>query len=123
MGIFYLSKKIQFLPVIHGSACFTHIIRDRLLSSSTDCLAVGLPPEFQTTVNEGINHLPLITLCSQKESSGSYNYVPVDPCQPVIMGLRIASQEGIPRIFIDYSCDDYEPRNKTLHLVDVSMLW
>jgi len=110
MRIFYLSKKIQFLPVIHGSASFTRIIRDRLLSSSTDCLAVGLPPEFQTTVNEGINHLPLITLCSQKESSGSYNYVPIDPCQPVIMGLRIASQEGIPRMFIDYSCDDYEPR-------------
>ena len=110
MGIFYLSKKIRFLPVIHGSASFTRIIRDRLLSSPTDCLAVGLPPEFQTTVNEGINHLPLITLCSQKESSGSYNYVPIDPCQPVIMGLRIASQEGIPRKFIDYSCDDYEPR-------------
>lgn len=110
MGIFYLSKKIQFLPVIHGSACFTHIIRDRLLSSSTDCLAVGLPPEFQTAVEDGINRLPQITLCSQKESSGSYNYVPIDPCQPVIMGLRIASQEGIPRKFIDYSCDIYEPR-------------
>ena len=110
MGIFYLSKKIRFLPVIHGSASFTRIIRDRLLSSPTDCLAVGLPPEFQTTVNEGINHLPLITLCSQKESSGSYNYVPIDPCQPLIMGLRIASQEGIPRRYIDYSCDNYEPR-------------
>lgn len=110
MGIFYLSKKIRFLPVIHGSASFTRIIRDRLLSSPTDCLAVGLPPEFQTTVNEGINHLPLITLCSQKESSGSYNYVPIDPCQPLIMGLRIASQEGIPRKYIDYSCDNYEPR-------------
>ena len=103
MGIFYLSEKIRFLPVIHGSANFTRIIKDRLLSSSTDCLAVGLPPEFQTTVEDGINRLPQITLCSQKESSGSYNYVPIDPCQPVIMGLRIASQEGIPKKFIDYS--------------------
>ena len=110
MGIFYLSKKIQFLPVIHGSANFTRIIKDRLLSSSTDCLAVGLPSEFQTTVEDGINHLPLITLCSQKESSGSFNYVPIDPCQPLIMGLRIASQEGIHRKYVDFSCDNYEPR-------------
>ncbi|MCH2391378.1 MAG: hypothetical protein MK238_02475 [Nitrospinales bacterium] len=110
MGIFYLSEKIRFLPVIHGSANFTRIIKDRLLSSSTDCLAVGLPPEFQTTVEDGINHLPLITLCSQKESSGSFNYVPIDPCQPLIMGLRIASQEGIHRKYIDFSCDNYEPR-------------
>ena len=110
MGIFYLSEKIRFLPVIHGSANFTRIIKDRLLSSSTDCLAVGLPPEFQTTVEDGINHLPLITLCTQKESSGSFNYVPIDPCQPLIMGLRIASQEGIHRKYIDFSCDNYEPR-------------
>ena len=110
MGIFYLSEKIRFLPVIHGSANFTRIIKDRLLSSSTDCLAVGLPPEFQTTVEDGINHLPLITLCSQKESSGSFNYIPIDPCQPLIMGLRIASQEGIHRKYIDFSCDNYEPR-------------
>jgi len=110
MGIFYLSEKIRFLPVIHGSANFTRIIKDRLLSSSTDCLAVGLPPEFQTTVEDGINHLPLITLCSQKEPSGSFNYVPIDPCQPLIMGLRIASQEGIHRKYIDFSCDNYEPR-------------
>ena len=110
MGIFYLSEKIRFLPVIHGSANFTRIIKDRLLSSSTDCLAVGLPSEFQTTVEDGINHLPLITLCSQKESSGSFNYVPIDPCQPLIMGLRIASQEGIHRKYVDFSCDNYEPR-------------
>ena len=110
MEIFYLSKKIQFLPVIHGSANFTQIIRDRLLASSTDCLAVALPPEFQAKVEDGINHLPIITLCSQKESSGSYNYIPIDPCQPVIMGIRIATQEGIPRKYIDYSCDNYETR-------------
>ena len=73
MEIFYLSEKIRFLPVIHGSANFTHITRDRLLSSSTDCVAVSLPPEFQTTVEDGINRLPLITLCSQQESSGSFN--------------------------------------------------
>ena len=59
MGIFYLSEKIRFLPVIHGSANFTRIIKDRLLSSSTDCLAVGLPPEFQTTV-EDLIMFPLI---------------------------------------------------------------
>ena len=110
MDIFHLSKKIRFLPVVHGSANFTTIIRDRLLNSSTDCLAVAIPSEFQTSVENGINELPLITLSTQQESSGSFNYIPVDPCQPVIMGLRIALQEGIPRKYIDFSCDMYETR-------------
>jgi len=110
MGIFRLSEKIRFLPVIHGSANFTRIVREQILSSSTDCVAVALPPEFQSTVEDGIKRLPLISLSCQDNSKGVVNYVPIDPCQPVIMGLRIAAQEGIFRKYIDWSCDDYETR-------------
>jgi hypothetical protein len=110
MDIFNLSKKIRFLPVIHGSTNFTRVIKDRLLSSLTDCVAVALPPEFEQTIETGIDQLPSITICIQKESTDSFNYVPIDPCQPVIMGLRIATQENIPTKYIDLSCDSYEPR-------------
>jgi len=110
MDIFNLSKKIRFLPVIHGSTNFTRVIKDRLLSSLTDCVAVALPPEFAQTIETGIDQLPSITICIQKESTDSFNYVPIDPCQPVIMGLRIATQENIPTKYIDLSCDSYEPR-------------
>ena len=107
MDIFYLSEKIRFLPVIHGSSNFTRIVREAILSSSTDCVAVALPQEFQATVEGGINLLPLISLSCQGESTGEGNYVPIDPCQPVIMGLRIAAQEGISRKYIDWSCGNY----------------
>ena len=110
MNIFNLSKKINFLPVIHGSSNFSRIITERILTNETDCVAVALPPEFQTTIEKGIKLLPLISLCKQKESTGEFNYVPIDPCQPVIMGLRIALQEGIPRKYIDWSCSVYETR-------------
>ena len=110
MDIFNLSKKIRFLPVIHGSTNFTRVIKDRLLSSLTDCVAVALPPEFKQKIETGIDQLPSITICIQKESTDSFNYVPIDPCQPVIMGLRIATQENIPTKYIDLSCDSYEPR-------------
>ena len=110
MDIFNLSKKIRFLPVIHGSTNFTRVIKDRLLSSLTDCVAVALPQEFKPTIDKGIDQLPSISLIIQKELTGSFNYVPIDPCQPVIMGLRIAAQENIPTKYIDLSCDSYEPR-------------
>lgn len=110
MDIFNLSNKIRFLPVIHGSTNFTRVIKDRLLSSLTDCVAVALPPEFKPTIESGIDQLPSISICIQKESTDSFNYVPIDPCQPVIMGLRIATQENIPTKYIDLSCDSYEPR-------------
>ena len=105
-----LSEHIQFLPVIHGSGSFAREVRHQLLSVHCDCLAVALPPEFKQTVEEGIRILPSISLSCQVEQNGEMNYVPIDPSQPLIMGLRIAMQEGIPSHFIDWSTENYEKR-------------
>ena len=109
--IFELSDKVQLLPVIHGSGNFSREVRQRILSSGCDCLAVCLPPEFQTTVEEGLQKLPYISVSALEESEGTLSYVPIDPVQPVIMALRIAQQEGITRKFIDLSVPQYETRH------------
>lgn len=109
--LFKLSNRIHFLPVVHGSGSFAREIRNRILSEKCDCLAVALPPEFQTTVEEGIDMLPQITLSTQQEEDGRLNYVPIDPSQPLIAGLRVAKQEGIYRRFIDWSTTNYETRH------------
>ena len=109
--IFKLSDKIHFLPVVHGCGSFSREIRNRILSEKCNCLAVALPPEFQTSVEQGIDLLPQITLSTQQETDGGLNYVPIDPSQPLIAGLRVAKQEGISRQFIDWSSTDYETRH------------
>ncbi|QPJ65955.1 MAG: hypothetical protein G3M78_11345 [Candidatus Nitrohelix vancouverensis] len=109
--IFKLSDRITLLPVVHGSGNFAREIRSRLLSTPCDCLAVALPEEFQTTVEAGIEKLPHITVSCLREPNGGVNFVPIDPCQPLIMGLRIAMQEGIPRKFIDWNQPEFEPRS------------
>ena len=106
-----LSEHIQFLPVIHGSGSFAREIRNRILTEKLDCLAIALPPEFQNSVEKGIDLLPQITLSTQQEEGGEINYVPIDPSQPFISGLRVAKQEGIIRRFIDWSTDNYETRH------------
>ena len=109
--ILKLSDRIQFLPVVHGSGSFAREVRHQLLSNPCDCLAIALPPEFQPTVEQGINHLPAISLSCQEQPNGAMNYVPIDPSQPFIIGLRIAMQEGISRHFIDWSTESYEKRS------------
>ena len=108
--IFKLGDRITILPVIHGSGTYAREVRRHLLAHSADCLAVALPSEFQAGVERGIGMLPHISLCSVNEPDGAMNYVPIDPCQPIIMALRIAMQEGVRREFIDWSSHVYEPR-------------
>src|SRR5680860_410690 len=102
-SIFALSSNIHVLPVVHGSGDMAHIVREIIVSRHIDCVAIPLPPSVQPLVEEGIDQLPVISLVvlpeQNDDDTSSCSYVPIDPCQPVIMGIRSALSEGIPRAY------------------------
>ena len=130
-----ISPRITVLPIIHGSGDFAIEVRRVMLSQKFDCLAVPLPPSFQTPVERAIEFLPGITAVVQPdfrpESATDWkeaepddddderedwqpgpsecSYVPIDPCQGVISALRIAIQEHVARAFIDLETERFEP--------------
>lgn len=111
--IFALSSNIHVLPVVHGSGDMAHIVREIIVSSHIDCVAIPLPPSVQPLVEEGIDQLPVISLVvlpeQNDDDTSSCSYVPIDPCQPVIMGIRSALSEGIPRAYVDREVQRYHP--------------
>src|SRR5262249_22765767 len=125
------SDRITCLPIIHGSGDFAIEVRRLMLSEQFDCLAIPLPPSFQLPVEQAIQFLPSVSLVLQRETSELEvrewtgfdsdqddsdqqdtmpvaSYVPIDPCQGVITGLRIALDERIPRQFIDLETAEFE---------------
>lgn len=109
-----ISPRIRVLPIIHGAGDFAIRVRDELLSRPCDCLAVPLPPSFQQDVEEAVRRLPVISAVVQRDTPAGeepgFSYVPIDPCQGVIAGLRTALGERIPRAFIDLETGTFEPR-------------
>jgi len=110
--VFRLTPKIDILPVRHGSGDFAQEIREYLLSRQLDCLALPLPPSVEHLVEQGISHLPSISLVAIPESGGaespSYSFIPIDPCQPLIMAIRTAMNEDIHRVYIDREVTAFE---------------
>jgi hypothetical protein len=104
-AVFRLSPRLSVLPIIHGSGDMAQEVREFLITRRVDCLAVPLPPAFESAVEDAIADLPAISaVCSREPDEGGeavVNYVPVDPCQAVIMGIRVAIGEGVPRAYID----------------------
>lgn len=101
-----IGPKIRVLPIIHGSGDYAIRVREELLSRPYDCLAVPLPPSFQTEVESAVEQLPVVSAVARLESDWGdsepvFSYVPIDPCQGVVAGLRTAIGERIPRAFID----------------------
>jgi hypothetical protein len=127
-----VSPKIACLPIIHGSGDYAIEVRRRMLAANFDCLAVPLPPSFQEDVERAVDLLPSISAVLQDEAqvysdddsssddetaendSPSCSYVPIDPCQGVIAGLRIALQEQMPRAFVDRETARFEPQTAVL---------
>ncbi|MCA9175432.1 MAG: hypothetical protein KDB14_13200 [Planctomycetales bacterium] len=120
------APNVTILPVIHGSGDCALAARRLMLAQSFDCVAVPLPPSFQLEVERAIDRLPLATVVLQSEETrfatqwqperdedgpdrGTCNFVPIDPCQPVIAALRTAMGERIAREFIDLETAQFEP--------------
>ena len=108
-----ISPRIRVLPIIHGSGDFAIRVREELLTRPYDCLAVPLPPSFQEDVEACIDRLPTVAVVAQPDvdrddESQGFSYVPIDPCQGVIAGLRTALGERIAREFIDMETPRFE---------------
>lgn len=112
-SVYRLSPAIRILPILHGNGDVAQEVRDALISAPCDCLAIPLPPSVEDALEQAIAQLPRIHVVISREPDQSggptASYVPVDPCQPVIMGLRVAMGEGIPRAYIDREVSLFTP--------------
>ncbi len=105
-----VDRSLSIFPVIHESAEYALEVRNRVLGGNYDCLAVALPRSFEEPVMAGVARLPFISAVMQREDGAerAMNYVPIDPCQGMVMGIRLAMEEYIPCKFIDMEVKTYE---------------
>lgn len=105
-----IGPRVRVLPIIHGAGDFAIRVREEILATPYDCLAVPLPPSFQEDVESAIERLPGISAVVQRDADGDgFSYVPIEPCQGVIAAIRTALGERIPRAFIDRETASFEP--------------
>lgn len=116
-------KNVEAIPLIHGRLPFAIAVRRALLEKRYAALAVELPRSLQVATLEAIEQLPRVEVILYREDSavvpGSDRrawYLPIDPCDGIIEGLRIATRERTPTAFLDAEVEQFVGR--TLHLPD-----
>jgi len=71
--VFRLGSRATVVPVVHGSGDFAWQIRRLMATGSFDCLAVPLPPSFQSEVEQAILKLPVPQIVLQEERSTQHH--------------------------------------------------
>ncbi len=136
--LFQIGKRITVLPIIHGSGECALLVRRWMLENEFDVVAIPLPPSFQESVEQAVLELPKPAIVIQPtmprypksefaggdeleggedwgsgdedfEEAPLCSYVPIDPCQPVIMAIRAAMGEHLRREYIDLETDPFLP--------------
>ncbi len=112
-AVLRLSPRIEILPILHASGDMAQEVRETLIGRKFDCLAVPLPPSVEEKLEAAVGALPSISLVVMPEPDRDgmpvVSFIPADPCQALIMGVRVAMGEGIPRAYIDREVTVFEP--------------
>lgn len=91
-----LTPGITIVPYLHGSIFFARYVRSIFLKQSFDCVAVDIPLIFQDHLNDTVDKLPIISVIAARDTSDSFFYIPVDPCDAAIEGIRQSLQNYKP---------------------------
>jgi hypothetical protein len=62
-----IGPRVTALPIVHGSGDFAWEVRRIMMSQSFDCVALPLPPSFQSTVESAILDLPIPSIVVQRD--------------------------------------------------------
>lgn len=92
---------ICLMPIISGRVSFVQEVKETFLNTPFDCIAIGLPSSFLSSILQGIRTLPYISIIISKEEEDIYSYLPVDPCDGMIEAIRLGKEDGLPIRFID----------------------
>ncbi|MBN1578371.1 MAG: hypothetical protein JW913_17550 [Chitinispirillaceae bacterium] len=105
-----LDRSITVVPILHGKAAFSRVIRKRCLEAAFDCVAVDLPEHFEPLLAGAIEALPVIHALVAREATGPLHYLPIDPCDATIEAIRQSFQHHVPFYCIGYpTCEKGEP--------------
>jgi len=128
-------KNVEVIPLVHGRVAFAVAVRERMLSKRHAALAVELPPSLRGAMERALEQLPRVSAVVYREwllpesGAGSWSpereqrddeveaatdtqawYVPIDPCDAVVEGLRIARGERVPVHYVDAEVENFAGR-------------
>ena len=104
-------RNLYIIPTFHSRIEFSRLVRLAFFQVFPDVIAVELPDNIRNEIIEGIDRLPYLSLIAYADTLNpqKMNFIPIDPGDSIITGVKIGLEHGIPVEFIDLSISEYVP--------------
>jgi len=109
-------KNLYVIPTFHSRLEFARLVRKSFFKTFPDLIAVELPDNIRNEVMEGVGRLPYLSMVAYADTLNpkKMNFIPIDPSDSIIEGIKIGLEHSIPLEFIDLSVSEYLPPGFTL---------
>jgi hypothetical protein len=105
-----LSDRITLVPILHGTSAIASHIRSLCMRRRFDCIAIDIPEIFQDDIGPAVGELPLVkALVARPEAQAECCYLPIDPCDAAIEGVRQGLQNHVPFFCIGHAPQEITP--------------
>ncbi len=96
-----LSPRIRAFPIRHGKAPFAMAVRRLLWEEKWDALALARPASLREDALAGVEALPAVRALVVRIGGEAKCYLPFDPCDAYVEGMRQARQRRLPVHFVE----------------------
>jgi len=108
-------KNLVVIPSFHSKINFAREVRKVYFSEKPDAIAVELPESVKDKVIQGVKRLPKLSMVLFKdEVLNSYLFVPIEPGDSIIEGVRLSVENNVSCYFIDFQIRVYVPLSKNM---------
>ncbi|MBD3421538.1 MAG: hypothetical protein GF398_15575 [Chitinivibrionales bacterium] len=97
-----LAPEITLVPILHGNVYFSGHVRTLCTNTQFDCVAVDLPEPFEEKLRSAVDRLPFISAVYAHAFEEPWYYIPTDPSDAAIEGIRQTIHNRIPARCIGY---------------------
>ncbi|OIP43473.1 MAG: hypothetical protein AUK25_01220 [Desulfobacteraceae bacterium CG2_30_51_40] len=103
----FIWRDVRLLPIVHNRVEFALEVRRQFDEFRPDAVTVEFPPTLKEKIIKAVERLPLLSVVFYEDSEGIFVYLPLEPTDPQVEAVRLATERGIPVHFIDRDTDDY----------------
>jgi len=104
-------KNIYVIPTFHSRIEFAKLVRKALFNVFPDVIAIELPGNIREEILESVERLPYLSLIGYADTLNpeKLNFIPIDPGDSIIEGIRLGLEFNTQIEFIDLSVTEYVP--------------
>ncbi len=105
----YQYKNIYLIPSVHGTMEFANVVKNAFFEIEPDCIALELPEQMTGNILKGIRRLPYLSALTFADVDNTYHFIPIQPCDSIVEGARLADEFGKSLYFIDKDIIGLQP--------------